>query len=419
MVQDTRRDWHPSGDQELEFADRESTQKLDHENPTAFAQRMMSFCRTNRAAAKALLAGNIQLLGFEHVRDLFGANWGKVKDQVHQLAEMVIRKHITEQDVYLLVNDEQYVVLFGIDDRPTAEHKSRRIADEVNSRLADFADGTEGVTVRPLVLELPREEPARLETADALTKTVEDARREREGADRAAFDAAKTEMRLTYWPVANFRKRIVSMYQANVVAPPGTLPSVGSETGALEAALDSFTIGRAAVALVDAAARGDRAFLIIPVHFETLNVKRFREALIEQCRLLPHLAETRALLMVRGLPDDVPQSKLHAVLNYVAPFVGGFIGEFGIGFQRRDRLAGIALVGAATVATGFDDPDARCLEMLSRFVAKNRIAHTRCFLTDASTLDTAMAARRAGFDYVQGTGVAPAMAQFGAVFAIS
>ena len=53
------------------------------------------------------------------------------------------------------------------------------------------------------------------------------------------------------------------------------MPDVESESGALESALDTFVITKASAALVEAAGRKQRAFLIAPVSFETLSVKRF------------------------------------------------------------------------------------------------------------------------------------------------
>ena len=74
---------------------------------------MLTFCRANKTAAQALLAGNIQLLGFEHIRESFGDRWPRVKAKIHLLTETVIKKEITTDDVYVLANDEQFIVLFG------------------------------------------------------------------------------------------------------------------------------------------------------------------------------------------------------------------------------------------------------------------------------------------------------------------
>jgi hypothetical protein len=403
----------------VNYLDSYSDQKLDTSDPKVFQQRMLAFCRVNTNAAEALLAGNIQLLGFEHVRETFGEKWPQVKAKVHLLTETIIKKNISRDDIYVLANDEQFIVLFAKTEKAIADRKAKRIADEVNQRLHGFNDGTEALSARALVFEVPAGKPEKLESVNELAKSVEEVRADKEAEERRAFDEAKEKMRLTFWPVTNIRKRLVSMYQANVVVPDGQMPEVDSESGALEAALDTFALSAASAALVEAAGKKKRAFLIIPVNLETLDVKRFREAYIDQCRLLPQLATKRLLLMVDGIPDDAPQSKLHGVFSYVAPFVAGFVGRFGLGFERGDKLGGISLIGLAANGTAVQAPTDEEHLAMSEFVAKNRAGKSRTFFTGTANFDVATVARKVHFDYVQGAGVAPAMTEFGTVFAIS
>lgn len=402
----------------LNYLDSYSDQKLDPSNPAVFKKRMLAFCKANQNAARALLAGNIQLLGFEHVSASFGDKWPKVKARVHLLTESIIKKHISRDDIYVLANDEQFIVLFAKTDTALAERRAKRISDEVNRTLHGFNDGTEGLSAKAVVFEVPAKEPETLASAEDLSKSVEEAREEKEAEERRAFEEAKDEMRLTYWPVANIRKRLVSMYQAQVVVPEGKMPEVESDSGALEAALDTFALAASIPALVEAVENKKRAFLIVPVHLETLDIKRFRDAYLNQCRELPQISSKRLILMVDGVPDDVPQSKLHGVFAYVAPFVAGFVGRFHVGFERGDKLGGISLVGMAADGSGIAAPSDLDSRALDAFLQRNRVGKSRGFFTGATSVDAATMARKVGFDYVQGIGVAPAMGQFGAVFSI-
>jgi hypothetical protein len=405
--------------QKINYLDSFSDQKLDTSDPKVFQQKMLAFCRVNANAAEALLAGNIQLLGFEHVRESFGEKWPQVKAKVHLLTESIIKKNISRDDVYVLANDEQFIVLFANTDKAVADRRSKRISDQVNERLHGFNDGTEGLSSQAMVFEVPVADTQKIESIDELAKSVEEVRAEKENEERRGFEEAKEEMRLSFWPVTNIRKRLVSMYQANVVVPEGKMPEVESESGALEAALDTFSLSASSEALTEAVNQKKRAFLIVPVSLTTLDIKRFREAYIEQCRLLPQIASKRLLLMVDGIPDDVPQSKLHGVFAYVAPFVAGFVGRFDTGFERGDRLDGISLIGVAADASGMTGPTGKEHLAMSNFVVKNHVGKTRTFFTGITNFDVATAARKVHFDYVQGAGVAPAMSQFGTVFSIS
>jgi hypothetical protein len=210
------------------YLESHSSQKLDPSDTVTFQSWMVAFCRINKMAARALLAGNIQLLGFEHVREGFGANWPKVKAKVHLLTESVIKKHISSEDVYVLADDEQFIVLFCKADQALAARKSKKIADQVSKLLLGFNDGTEGLSARGMAIELPRDEPKKLASVDALNKTVEEARDEKETEVRRTIGESKGEMRATFWPVTNIRKRLVSMYQANLVVPEGKMPDLDS-----------------------------------------------------------------------------------------------------------------------------------------------------------------------------------------------
>mgnify|MGYP003680201243 FL=1 len=103
-------------------------QKLDPTDKDGFKSSMIDFCRTNKMAADALMAGNVEMLGLENLKEKFGPNWIKVRGKVHLLTETIIKKIITPNDVYVLANAEQFIVLFGKDDKATANMKARQIA---------------------------------------------------------------------------------------------------------------------------------------------------------------------------------------------------------------------------------------------------------------------------------------------------
>src|SRR3546814_4823248 len=73
-------------------------QKLDPSDPADFSSKLLSFVRQNKVAADALIAGNVQMLGFEALKERFGAQWDGIKDKVHLLTEGVIRseEHTSE-----------------------------------------------------------------------------------------------------------------------------------------------------------------------------------------------------------------------------------------------------------------------------------------------------------------------------------
>jgi GGDEF domain-containing protein/EAL domain-containing protein (putative c-di-GMP-specific phosphodiesterase class I) len=397
-------------------------QKLNPADSADFASKILSFVRSNRIAADALIAGNVQMLGFESLKEQFGPNWHSIKDKVHLLTEGIIKSNISSSDVYLQMGDDKFVILFGKATRPEADAVARKVGREVNAKLNGAGAGMEAVSVRPVTFEVPRDDPAPLQDPIKLEQSVEEAQREAEKAEEAKVEAAKDRMVMRFWPVANVRKRLVSCYHADLHVPEdldlGTGDDdEGSATGAVEAALDRMVLEHAGKALAEATARKMRALLVVPVHFETLAVKGFRDAYIETCKLLPRIAEHRLMLMVRKMDDDVPQGRLHTVFTYLSPYFAGFVGEFSLGFRRADKLGGVGMV-AISIDGSLVAPTPDDLAKMKAFSSGNKKIKMRRYFYGAQTFDAATAARRCGFDYVQGPGVAPSMPIHGKVFNI-
>ena len=219
--------------------------------------------RQNRVAADALIAGNVQMLGFEALKERFGDQWVDIKDKVLLLTESVIKKHISADDVFCVINDERFIVLFGKATKPDAARTAQAIGREVNSKLSGAGAGADAVSVRPMVFEVPRGDPGTLRTQSQLDETVEEAQKRAQAAEAAKVDAAKDRMRMRFWPVANVRKRLVSCYHADLHVPEGAElgfdPDAPSDTGAVESAIDRIVLQKAGAALVDAAANRWRA----------------------------------------------------------------------------------------------------------------------------------------------------------------
>jgi len=421
-MDDNFKDGIPRESRKTGFLQSFDRQKLDPGDPADFSSKLLSFVRQNKVAADALIAGNVQMLGFEALKERFGDQWIGLKDKVLLLTEGVIKKHISADDVYCLINDERFIVLFGKATKPDAARTAQAIGREVNTKLSGAGAGADAVSVRPMVFEVPRGDPVVLRSPAALEETVEEAQKRAQAAEIAKVDAAKDRLRMRFWPVANVRKRLVSCYHADLHVPDGSDlgfdPDAPSDTGAVEAAIDRLVLQKAGAALVDAAAHRWRALLIVPVHYETLAAKGYRTQYLEFCRLLPRIAEKRMFLMVRGLSDDVPQGRLHTLFSYLAPFVAGFIGDFSLAFRRADKLGGVRLVGIGVNGHDMSVPTAQDVMALKGFIQGNRGIRMRRYFYGATSAEAATAARRAHFDYVQGTGLAPAMPVHGKVFSV-
>ena len=228
-------------------------QKLDPKDKDGFKSAMIDFCRANKMAADALIAGNVEMLGLESLKEKFGSSWSKVRGKVHLLTETIIKQVITPNDVYVLANAEQFIVLFGQCDKETANKKAQQIAREVNRRLYGSSADSDlhGVTVKSMVFEVPRDEPEKLTNVKALAETVEEVKKKNRLKKKRRLSRSGKQSRLVYWPVTNIRKRLVSMYRAELLIPEGKMREVESETGALECAMDVASLQLAQAMMKD------------------------------------------------------------------------------------------------------------------------------------------------------------------------
>ncbi|MBI1777871.1 MAG: hypothetical protein HYR63_21235, partial [Proteobacteria bacterium] len=59
-----------------------------------------------------VMASKVQLIGLERVKEHFGDAWSRVAARADQVAERVIQKRLTQQDMMTKVHDLNYLILF-------------------------------------------------------------------------------------------------------------------------------------------------------------------------------------------------------------------------------------------------------------------------------------------------------------------
>ncbi|MGZ2918432.1 hypothetical protein, partial [Pseudomonas aeruginosa] len=88
-----------------------------------------------------------------------------------------------------------------------------------------------------------------------------------------------------------------SLYLAELVPstprPPGTKEA---QPGLLDAELDRYLLELVTVRLQEAGGHGNKAIAVVPLHYETLASKAFRQRYLEAVNRLPRSARRRLLL---------------------------------------------------------------------------------------------------------------------------
>ncbi|MBI1775477.1 MAG: hypothetical protein HYR63_09030 [Proteobacteria bacterium] len=397
-----------------------SAQSLDGADEAVFRSRVLELSRQHKALAQALIAGNVQMLGFARVRERLGPVWHEVRERVHGLAEEVIRKHLGPGDLFLKASDERFIVLFDRASRAQGEAKARAIASVLDQRLGAAGQESHLIQVRAVAVELdPKTSAEALASPQALAGTVSQAERDSEKRERAAFVEIMPKLKIAYWPVANLKKRLISMYDAALpeLADGAAAESPGG-TGAFFCELDCYALAKAAEVL----ARGDqprhKAVLMAPIHYDTLAARNHRQRYVEACKVLPKGSSRRLLMQIVDLPEGTPQGRLHQLLSVVGPFFAGFVFRVQPSFRPSDLLTGLRLRGFAVDGSHWEHLSKPEAEALHALVEGARKHGYRTWFLGARSLEVATLAKRLRFDYLNGAAVFPRVPEPGLAFSI-
>jgi len=105
-------------------------------------------------AAQTLHAGKLQLIGLGEIRAHFGDQWDQVREKAMSIGAKVIRRRLTNVDVFSPVGDDAFVILFvGLDDT-NAAFKARVLADEIKAVLCGEIGHNFGLSVSSRVIPL-------------------------------------------------------------------------------------------------------------------------------------------------------------------------------------------------------------------------------------------------------------------------
>src|SRR5258708_30146361 len=281
-----------------------SAQRLDEADEAVFRSRVLELSRQHRALAEALIAGNVQMLVLAQVRERLGPTWHEVRERVHGFADEIIRKQLGPGDLYLKASDERFIVLFDRAWRQRGEAKARAMGQLLDERLGGAGEHGALIQVRAVAVELdPKTAADTLSSPQALASSVSQAERDTDKREREAFAKIMPSLKIAYWPVANLKKRLISMYDAAVpeLADGAAAESPGG-TGAFYCELDCFALAKAAEVLARAHLPRHKAVLMAPIHYDTLAARNHRTRYVEACKTLPQGSSRRLLLQIVDLP---------------------------------------------------------------------------------------------------------------------
>ena len=392
-----------------EFLQSHHERRLDPRDEAGFNRRLVEFRERNARAVDALMTGSVQILGLGELHKRFGARWEEMKFKAYRVAEAAIENRLSKLDLYVVVNEEYYVILFANLSKEEAERRARLIAADIGHRLCGTVPWGASVTVRGVALKVDPQHPLEeIQTLDDLIACMGVAEAEADAKEQAEFEALRGELKLRYRPTLNAAKRLVSAYEAvperryadgtwealEVPADPGT--------GRFEYEVDMLVLAEIGRHLRRIDAPAERSIVWLPLHWETLAIRTRRDRYTEQFRLLPPQSRRRIMPYLVDLSPDTPQSRLREVVHPVWPLSLGFMARVPLAVGDGRKLSGAGLAGLVVDGSGFTEVDGELRHRLGEFATWARTLYLRPAITEVRTLAVANAATKAGFEYING-----------------
>ncbi len=392
--------------------------KLDIERPEELRDRIGKLIRANQARKESLMAGDVQLIGLSEIRDWVGDGWNSVKRSIHKLVEEAIEPELEDGDVYFLADDERYMLVFAQLNAEQSEKKARKIAETVLAALAKV-QAPPGTVLTTRVRVVP------VETSDSLIdaaqgSVVETVGKEIESSEEKVldqFEETKSSLKPLYWPATNIPKGLISFYRGEIVQE-GKAP-VGSSS-AVTAEMDKFGLMQLGEDLGKRKGLRTKALALLSCHYETLAERAARTDFLDSADLIPPDVRKRIALEIIGMPVEVSQARLNQIFTEMSPFFRGFVCRLPTSFSDIGRFEGIKLLGISTDGSllGKNRPRKAQFKVYKRFADLAHGRSIRTFFIGAQSVEAAIAARRAEFDYVDGTGVLQPMPLPGRVYTV-
>ncbi len=375
-------------------------------DPEAFERR---FAELFGQRPGRMVAGRLQMIRLDKVRDTLGECWESRAERVLAFAESVIRARLSSEDMLARNRDGEFIVCFSRLTEEEAWFKAQAIEREIRARLIGEADDSclADVVLETHAVEIEPEEAARpADIADLITaKLAREAERLRRDANRTlmrVFERCTLAPRPVLTAAGDPAPMAFAEFDAETRAQLGRVLLAAADEGPrLQSEIDMLRLGRAAAALYRGVGRDPGGMLIVEVSFGTLYGRTSREKYLSICRRLSEPVRHALVLCVCGIPANILPSRVTELMSALRPFARGRmvrlaspqLGNIGL---RDSQVGLVALPSAVLDATVRHGGSA-----LEKLLGELRLAGARLLADGAATrAEAAALARRVAADLV-------------------
>lgn len=409
-----------SGDRPFALWPPRTRRGLDPQRLDGFARAIEGFLRAHRAGPDHRRRGAVHFLSFEMLRQRFGKRWPGLREKALQIVETSLDRALGKDDLYVVVDETTVLLLVTGLTRGEAEIRLALIAADITERLCGTVPWGAALSLRTMPCDL---EQVLIGVAGLrqLLERIEAAGRQADAEEMNRFQTTKPSLVTAFLPVLRVRKSMVSAYRTIVQhddggrrTPAGELLDGASVNGVFDAEIDRWCLERIAERLAQGRGRGHRAMVVVPVHYETLATRRFRDEYLAACRKLPPSSARRLIVEIVDLPSGLVQARSRDLLAYVRPFARAVGVRVAAADAPLDQLDGSGALLVSLAAPRVSAPDSVAangardpVAVLRGFVGRASALRLRTHVFGCATPGDCHAAVRAGVDMVDGEGLLP------------
>ena len=374
-------------------------------------KRLARFLATVDRDGKSVTAGALQLVGLATIRERLGDKWKRFSDRIHDTAQSVIERHLSDSDVYSLYKNESYIILFARATEEQGRFKAKVIGDEIAHRLFGETDNAKAnaITVKTLVYQL--DGTIGLEDADdgtLLDRLFAQAHdRFDEHVSPSPSPAARIEepgddsprFKLVYRPIWNVRKAMVSGFLATLWEDKSEF---ANDIPPATKDVDFFLLKDVIRGVREIEVGGAKKVLVAPIHLSTLSSPHGRREYFELCRAVDEKAR-RYMAFELLLPDDrATLSRLDSVSLQLRAFARSLMCRVEFDFDNFEffRDNRFFAIGMSLPYSRYKESD--IMTRLETFSVMAERQGVGSYLINVPSLSLMSFAIAAGFDYLSG-----------------
>lgn len=382
-----------------------------------FASRLQSITEDSGLQSDPLVAGSLELVGLDDVRQAMGDRWQVVGDLAKGIAEAELQLQLDDTDFYRPYSDTSFLVCFSELDKLAADRKARQIGARIKARLAQqIPEIAQAITVDHFVAAVDRTalRQGDVPIADRLFGTLERMREEAQVIASQFRVSLLRDFQILFSPGWHTTNHVVSINRCLLDMASGcsTLAQFQTLADPLQlnqtlAELDFLLLTKSLEALHRMLRSKRRNCFMVPVTFKTVSNPGSLQEYTRLLALMPDAYREFVLLEVCGIPESAQDHGFGRTVSHLSPFTKGLVLEvaaedprIGAFLAHNPWALSVSLAGASSV-------DPNVVTKLRRFTSGVAGTSTQTFAHGANSIGLALAALEAGFTYVDGPAIHP------------